>query len=85
MEQTRMQSLVEVCLNTFIGFWISFAMWPLVALVFAIPYTVSQNFGITAIFTITSIARSYVIRRWFNNGLHQAARKITLQLISWRA
>jgi glucan phosphoethanolaminetransferase (alkaline phosphatase superfamily) len=73
MQQTRLESLVEVSLNVFIGYWISFAVWPFVAHLHDLPYSISQSFSITAIFTVTSVMRSYVIRRWFNNGLHMVA------------
>jgi len=82
-KQARLESLVEIILNTMIGFWISFAAWPLIAPMFGIEYTVSSNFGITAIYTALSIARGYAVRRFFANGLHRAAVKIARRL-AWR-
>jgi phosphate/sulfate permease len=63
-EQTRIESLVEICLNTALGFVVSFSAWPFVAAAFGYPYSVSHNLGITAIFTGLSIARGYVVRRF---------------------
>lgn len=84
MQQTKLESLVEVCLNVAIGFFVSFSLWPVVAWLHDLPFSVGQSFTITAIFTITSVARSYIVRRWFNAGLHNTARHITRQLISRR-
>lgn len=36
-----------------------------------------QNIGITVIFTVASILRSYVVRRWFNAALHRAVARVT--------
>ena len=43
----------------------------LVAPVFGIPAPVGQAFAITALFTITSVARSYFWRRFFANSIHK--------------
>ena len=80
MKQSRLESFIEVCLNTAIGFGVSFSLWPFVSHLYGLPYSHSQAFGITAIFTITSILRSYVVRRWFNNGLHHAAITLAAKL-----
>lgn len=80
MHQTRIESLVETCLNVAIGFCVSYAMWPFVAALYGIPYSHAQAFGITAIFTVTSVLRGYVVRRWFNAGLHRAAARIANRL-----
>jgi hypothetical protein len=34
-----------------------------------------DNLGITAIFTISAIARGYLWRRFFNKGLHKKVHK----------
>lgn len=80
MNQTRLVSLIEACINTAIGFCISYLAWPPIAAMFGMPYNHAQHFGIVLVFTVISVIRSYVIRRWFNNGLHlmavKAAKKI---------
>lgn len=81
MKQTRLESLIEVCLNIAIGFCVSYAAWPFVAHLYNIPYNALQNLGITCIFTVLSIARSYVVRRWFNAGLHQAAKTLAKNIM----
>ena len=76
MKQSRIESLIEVVFNVSIGFCVSYAAWPFVAALYDIPYSHGQAFGITFIFTVLSITRSYVVRRWFNNGIHQAAKSL---------
>ncbi len=72
MQQTRLVSLIEVGVNIFTGFVVAMLVWR-----FVIPELfprmvgpVSENFTITLVFTATSIARSYLWRRFFNNGFH---------------
>lgn len=66
--QTRLESIIEAVINIGSGFFISLAMWVfVVAPLFSIRLDHAQNLYITGIFTITSIIRSYVWRRIFNN------------------
>jgi hypothetical protein len=64
--QSRLGSFVEAWANIAIGFSISFLANLAVLPAFGYPVTVSDAFGIGLIFTAVSLARSYVIRRWFN-------------------
>lgn len=82
MEQSRLGSLIEVCLNTLIGFGISWAAWPVAAELFGMPYTHGQHFGIVLFFTVISVARGYVLRRWFNGRLKSASRKLAERMAS---
>lgn len=84
MKQTKLESLVEVCLNTAIGFAISYSAGPLMYMYLDVPYSHTGNLVITSGFTVLSIARGYIIRRWFNAGLSKTARKITVALYNWR-
>ena len=72
-DQTRLVSLIEVCIGVAIGFLVSFIAWPFVAHAFGYPYSVAHNLGITGIFTVLSIVRGYVVRRFFATGLHKLA------------
>jgi len=75
MEQTRLESFVESALNTLSGYFISLAMWLfVVAPIWDVNVTVGSSLSITAIFTVSSMVRSYVIRRWFNNGFARVAK-----------
>jgi len=73
MNQTRLESLIETIINTLIGFILSFIAWPVAAALFNMPYNHGQHFGIVLFFTVVSVARGYVIRRWFNGRLKLTA------------
>ena len=64
--QSRLQSWIEAVINTAVGFAISFAVLHGVAWLYDLPLNHTQNAEITAIFTITSLLRSYALRRVFN-------------------
>lgn len=76
MTQTRLGSLYESLINIAIGFTINFCANLLILPLFGFDVTVSQNFGIGVLYTGISIARSYVIRRWFNARLKAAAQRM---------
>lgn len=65
--QTRLGSFTESCLNVAIGYGVALASQLLVFPLFGIHIQFSSNIAIGAIFTLISIARSYIIRRVFNN------------------
>lgn len=64
--QSRARSLTESLTNTGIGLAISMVTWRFVAWLYSIPTSSGQTVGITAIFTVVSIVRGYLVRRWFN-------------------
>ena len=66
MEQTRIQSLIESVTNVFIGMIISIIVQVIVYPLMDIEVKFIQNIYLTLIFTAVSIARSYLIRRFFN-------------------
>ena len=76
MTQTRLGSLIEAFINVLIGFWINFAANLAILPLFGYTPTLAQNFQIGLLYTVISIARSYVIRRWFNAKLHAAAQRM---------
>jgi len=76
MNQSRLASLIETLFNTGIGFLVSWLTWPPAAALLGIAYTAGQHWGMTAVFTVVSVARGYVIRRWFNGRLHRAAERM---------
>lgn len=75
-QQTKLTSLIEVCVNTAIGFVVSALAWPIAAWWLDYPYSVSHTLQVTTFYTILSIARSYVVRRFFARGLHITATRI---------
>lgn len=71
--QSRKGSLIEACINVIIGYGISFTANAAVLPLFGFHISVGQNLVIGAIFTVISIVRSYVIRRYFNKLILKAA------------
>ena len=64
--QTRLHSALEAVANTAIGFVISLVATATVLPLAGVQTSLRQNVGITAAFTVISIVRGYLIRRWFN-------------------
>lgn len=68
MSQSKVMSLLESNANMVSGFILSWMMWTyMIAPVFGHDTDLHQGFLITAVFTLTSVARSYTLRRIFNN------------------
>lgn len=76
MRQTRLGSLIEVCINIFIGFWINFVANLVILPMFGFNVSISDNFLIGFLYTFVSVARSYIVRRWFEKKIQQAAQRI---------
>lgn len=74
MDQTRLGSLIEAIYNVLIGFTINFAANFLILPLVGFHISVGQNLFIGVLYTLVSVARSYVIRRWFNARLRAAAQ-----------
>ena len=64
--QLRRHSLAEAITNTIAGLVVSFAIQLIIYPTLRIPVTIGQNVLITAVFTVASIGRGYVVRRIFN-------------------
>lgn len=79
MTQTRLSSLVEALLNTAIGFVLSVITSLIVFPLYGMPLSFETNLHITFWFTLVSIARGYVVRRWFNARLHRLAQRLAGQ------
>lgn len=71
MHQSKLESLAEVSLNVAIGWAVAFLAQLIVFPLFGINVTVGEQLSISVVFTVVSIIRSYVIRRWFNAGIHR--------------
>lgn len=70
--QSKLESLVEASLNTASGFIVALIVWRwIVAPVFGLPVGWDTNLAITGIFTVVSVARSYLWRRFFNASVHR--------------
>jgi uncharacterized membrane-anchored protein len=64
--QTRLQSFIESFINVAIGYGVALISQILVFPLFGINIPMESNLLIGAIFTVISIARSYLVRRLFN-------------------
>ena len=76
MQQSKLDSLIEALLSTFIGFIVSFTANLMLMPMLGIPVSLSQNFILTVAFTFVSVARSYLVRRWANKYLSQVRAKM---------
>jgi len=83
MQQTKLESLLEISLNIATGFVVSYIFWTfyLVDWIKAGYVTIDDNFLITSMFTALAVARGYVWRRMFNRGVHKATHQLVLVLM----
>ena len=63
--QSRFMSLVESVANVFVGYGVAVVTQILIFPIFGLHTTLTQNLKMGAVFTVVSIARSYVLRRLF--------------------
>lgn len=64
--QTKLGSFVEAAANIAVGFGVSLIANLIVLPAFGYDVTLGDAAGIGAVYTVISLARSYIIRRWFN-------------------
>lgn len=81
MNQTKLESLLESIANVIIGFFVAFVSQLLIFPVVEIDVSITTNLVIGFWFTMISLARSYIIRRWFNAGLHRAITMAATRLL----
>jgi len=67
--QTKKQSFLESLTNVAIGYLISLISLFIIFPILGIESSTSKNLIITLYFTLISIARSYILRRYFNKKL----------------
>ena len=67
MKQSRLMSLVESLTNVAVGYGIAVITQLVVFPLFGLTTTLAENMAMGAIFTVVSIARSYCLRRLFEN------------------
>lgn len=66
MNQSRLHSALESLANVAVGYGVALASQLAVFPLFGIHVPFSSNLAIGAWFTVISLVRSYVLRRWFN-------------------
>jgi len=83
MNQTKLESLLESIVNILIGYFVALLSQLIIFPLVGIDVPLSTNLIIGFWFTAISLARSYVIRRWFNAGLHKAVVLTAKRLMVW--
>jgi len=76
--QTKLGSFIEAWANIAVGFAINFTANLLVFPLFGFNISAGQAFWVGVIFTVISLVRSYILRRWFNGlkfGHHEQQTK----------
>ena len=66
ISQSKRTSFIEAIVNTFVGFMTTLIMSPLIYWICDVKINAGQVTGVTVLFTIVSVLRNYIIRRWFN-------------------
>ncbi len=64
--QSRLMSVIEAVANVLIGYLVAVAATSIVLPAFGYRVNAPDAFGISAVFTVVSLARSYALRRAFN-------------------
>lgn len=75
--QTRKGSMIEAAINVLIGYGVAVGSQIVIFPFFDVHIPLADNFLIGLWFTAISLARSYIIRRWFNDMARNAANIIT--------
>ncbi len=73
MVQSKKSSFYESLINVLIGYFVALASQLVIFPFFGIYIPFETNFYIGAWFTLISIVRSYVVRRWFNCRITETA------------
>lgn len=66
--QSKKQSIIESIVNTLIGYIIAVLSQMVIFPVFGIEIPLSDNLMIALYFTVVSLLRSYLLRRYFNKA-----------------
>lgn len=69
MRQSKRHSFLEAICNTAVGYGINLGVQMAVFPLFGIHISFSQNVGIGTVFTVVSIARGYLVRRFYESYL----------------
>lgn len=77
MNQTKLGSLIEALINVVIGFSINYCANLLIFPLFGMHISAANNFLMGLLYTLISVVRSYLIRRFFNAKLKQTAQSLS--------
>lgn len=78
MNQTKIESMVEMFFNYLSGFILAYLVYAVI--VIPTPWLKDSAFWVTMLFTVLSVIRSYLWRRFFNAGLHKVVQRL---VTSW--
>jgi hypothetical protein len=67
MSQSKKQSFIEANINTLSGFIVSYITLITLKHFYQMNLSMFDSLEITIIFTVLSILRNYLVRRWFNS------------------
>jgi len=77
MNQSRLESLVETCINIASGFVLAMLITEFVVVpLWDLDWNTADNFAVTGIFTVSAVVRGYFWRRFFNAGVHKAVHRV---------
>ena len=80
MNQSRTMSLVEAVANVIVGYILAVLLQLAAFPLFGIETSVGDHLGLAALFTATSLARSYALRRLFEALRRQVADTMKIGL-----
>jgi len=75
MKQSKIGSLIEASLNAIIGYSVAVLSQIVIFPMFDVIIPLKDDLLIGLWFTVISITRSYIIRRWFEGKLHKITRR----------
>jgi hypothetical protein len=79
--QSKLGSFIEAWANVAVGFGINYTANLLVLPAFGFTsLTWQTNIIIGLVYTVISVIRSYVLRRWFNDQLRRAAERLARRI-----
>ena len=73
---SKLSSFIESLINILFGYGVALGSQLVIFPHYGVHLALHENMIIGCWFTIISLVRSYVIRRWFNRMLHNAPNKI---------
>lgn len=79
MAQTKKSSLLEAASNVLIGFVTTLLVSPAIYALCGVTMKATQMGSVTALFTVVSLVRSYIIRRWFNKTADKTREEIEIE------
>ncbi len=78
--QTRLESFIEALTNIAIGFGINLVANMTILPALGFPISLGDGLLIGVFFTIISVARSYVVRRWFDTNLREFNQRLAARI-----